>query len=357
MAAFLDVGMVRSLLRNGVEPFRQILPRVVRRRISVQLARLGASRLERELRELASGSHTIVAGPWLGEVGFELLYWVPFVAWFTERFNVDPERLLVVSRGGTASWYAPFAHRYRDVLDDVTPEAYQAAHRVRVREIGEQKQTSITAFERDLITRVADETGLGPARVLHPAKMYRVLRPFWWGHVDESWVHRRAKYRRHVAPDRAAVPQLPPSYSAVKFYFNDCFPATDSNRAFVRDTVQRLAQEGPVVSLSGGAALDDHGGCPVEGPGVIDLATGPAARNLHIQSTVVAHARTFVGTYGGFAYLAPFYGVPSTAYFDDAAGFARSHLRMAHSAFAAIGAGNLLDVRSVRDRGVGAAGA
>ena len=54
---------------------------------------------------------TIVAGPWLGEVGFELLYWVPFLRWFAERFHVAPERLLVVSRGGTASWYRPFAGR------------------------------------------------------------------------------------------------------------------------------------------------------------------------------------------------------------------------------------------------------
>jgi hypothetical protein len=30
-----------------------------------------------------------------GEVGFELLYWVPFLRWFAERFDVPPERLIV----------------------------------------------------------------------------------------------------------------------------------------------------------------------------------------------------------------------------------------------------------------------
>lgn len=319
----------------------------------MQLARADAWRLERNLGELASGTHTIVAGPWLGEVGFEILYWVPFLAWFAERFNVDPGRLLVVSRGGTASWYASFAHRYRDVLDYVTPEAFQAHHHARVREIGEQKQTRRTGFEREVIAKVAGEAGIGGDRVLHPSTMYRLLRPFWWGHMDESWVHQHTRYRRHTAVDRAEIPQLPSSYSAVKFYFNDCFPATERNRAFVQNIVTRLAQEGPVVSLSTGRALDDHGACAVAGHGVIDLArAGPPARNLHVQSTVVAHARRFVGTYGGFAYLAPFYGVPSTAYFGDAAGFARSHLRMAQSAFATIGAGDLLDVRSVIDDSV-----
>jgi hypothetical protein len=335
---------------------RSLVPRALRRHISVRLAQADARRIERELGQLAAGQDTIVAGPWLGEVGFELLYWVPFLAWFAERFDVDPDRLIVVSRGGTASWYAPFAHRYQDVLDYVTPEIYQSNHHARVREIGEQKQTRSTAFEGDLIGRVVAQAADRPARLLHPSMMYRLLRPFWWEHVNESWVHRHARYRRFQAPDRATVAQLPASYCAVKFYFNDCFPATESNRAFARDTVRRLAQEGPVVSLSGGAALDDHAAYSAQGDGVIDLIPGPASANLHVQSAVVAHARAFVGTYGGFAYLAPFYGVSSTTYYDDASGFARSHLRMAHSAFATIGAGNLLDVRSVRDRGVGNAG-
>ena len=33
-------------------------------------------------RGLVAQRETIVAGPWLGEVGFELLYWVPFLRWF-----------------------------------------------------------------------------------------------------------------------------------------------------------------------------------------------------------------------------------------------------------------------------------
>lgn len=329
------------------------MPRAIRRRIAVQLAQREGRRIEGELADLASGTHAIVAGPWLGEVGFEILYWVPFVAWFAERFAIDPGRLLVVSRGGTASWYAPFAHGYADVLDHVTPEQYHAQHHARVREIGEQKQTRETAFDRAVIAGAVARAGVPGSRVLHPSAMYRLLRPFWWGHVDETWVHRHARYRRYAAPDRAEIPQLPQSYDAVKFYFNDCFPATDENRAFVREVVARLAQEHPVVSLSAGAALDDHAACPVGVHGVIDLAgAGPPARNLHVQSTVVAHARRFVGTYGGFAYLAPFYGVPTTAYFGDASGFASSHLRMAQSAFDSIGTGTLFDVRPISGGGV-----
>src|SRR5215471_10592140 len=101
---------------------RQLVPRSVRHGLSVHIARVQAGRLDRDLARLAAGTDTIVAGPWLGEVGFELLYWVPFLRWFAEAFAVVPERLLVVSRGGTASWYRPFAAHYRDIFDYLTPE-------------------------------------------------------------------------------------------------------------------------------------------------------------------------------------------------------------------------------------------
>jgi hypothetical protein len=67
--------------------------------------------------------------------------------------------------------------------------------------------------------------------------------------------------------------------------------------------------------------------------------------NLALQTAVVAGADAFVGTYGGFSYLAPFLGVRSTAYFSDADGYSARHLLMARSALASIGAGHLIDVR------------
>src|SRR5687767_6209700 len=103
--------------RADVRPLRQFVPRTIRRGVSAQLARVQAVGIERDLEAIARGTHTIVAGPWLGEVGFELLYWVPFLRWFTGRFQVDPQRMLVVSRGGTSSWYRPFASGYREIFD------------------------------------------------------------------------------------------------------------------------------------------------------------------------------------------------------------------------------------------------
>jgi hypothetical protein len=175
--------------------------------------------------------------------------------------------------------------------------------------------------------------------------MYGLLRPFWWRHVDESWVHRHTRYDRLTTAE-PRIAGLPDSYVAVKFYFNDGFPATESNRAFVRDTVRELAQRTTVVSLTTGLALDDHGGAAVEDQRVIAPALRAApSRNLCVQSAIVAHATSFVGTYGGFAYLAPFHTVPSVAYYSDPGGFSLRHLSMARSALATLSSAHLLDVR------------
>jgi len=69
-----------------------------------------------------------------------------------------------------------------------------------------------------------------------------------------------------------------------------------------------------------------------------------AAHNLQLQSAVVARARAFVGTYGGFSYLAPLHGVPSIAYYSDENGFSRKHLEVARSALEKIGLRGLLQV-------------
>ncbi len=48
--------------------------------------------------------------------------------------------------------------------------------------------------------------------------------------------------------------------------------------------------------------------------------------NLQVQSAVIAHARVFVGTYGGLSYLGPFYGVPSIGLFSEESELVLAHL-------------------------------
>lgn len=311
---------------------RATVPRPLRIQTSLALGELASARLRHELAKLARGSNPIIVGPWFGEVGFELLYWIPFLAWFTDRFEVGPERLVAISRGGVNAWYRHLALRYCDVFDYLSPSDFARAQEDRTAELGEQKQTRPTAFERALLDKIRRDLSLGDAEVLHPSAMYRTFRQYWWGHASAAWVHRHTRYQRLLTSpawrDRQA------SYIAVKFYFNECFPATAANRAFVADTLSRLAREDRVISLSTGLQLDDHRACDAELARVDRLSgTVEPRNNLDAQTAIVAHARSFIGTYGGFSYLAPFYGVPSTGVYSREDGFSPRHLELAYGVF------------------------
>ena len=71
------------------------------------------------------GTGPIIVGPWTGEVGFELLYWVPFVRWLVSKFRLEPSRLVIVSRGGVSRWYGPLARQYVDIFSLLTTDQFR----------------------------------------------------------------------------------------------------------------------------------------------------------------------------------------------------------------------------------------
>jgi hypothetical protein len=305
-----------------------------------------ASAVQRHLSALAADSRPIVVGPWLGEVGFELLYWVPFLRWFAQEYGIPRERLLAVSRGGAATaWYGDFAGRTADALDFMSQDEFRRKNAGRTQSLGEQKQVAATPLEDEIVAAVHGREQRDTA-TLHPSTMYRLFAPYWWGHQPLDWVRR---FTRYAPATPAALPiELPAGYTAVKFYFNDCFRDTPENRRFVDDTIRQLSSEGPVISLSTGIHVDDHDPCE---PDVAAMRTIREVltpqNNLIVQSAIVARARRFVGTYGGFAYLAPLSAVPAISFFSEPGTFSLRHLELMRDVTRTTGRPELLQVRQV----------
>jgi hypothetical protein len=161
----------------------------------------------------------------------------------------------------------------------------------------------------------------------------------------------RARYQRIEPPRPGGLPPLPSRYVAARFYFSNCFPDTPENRAFVARVVETLAEHHEVVMLSPGFRPDDHvdyAAAPHQRIHSLDLSGNPT-ENLAWQSSIIAGADAFVGTYGGFAYLAPFCGIRSIAFYSDRNYFTY-HLGVAQRAFSDIGSAPLepIDVQTAR---------
>jgi len=332
-------------LRAAVRRQDAALRRLARRAGIEAELELTEQRVIERLDRMRRSPQPIIIGPWTGEIGFELLYWAPFVRWAVEKFDLPSERLVVVSRGGTASWYGLTNSRYVDVFSVATPDEF------RVRTEATKKQRGVSAFDRDVIRRARAALGGGATQLLHPALMYALFMPFWKDRAPLSRVLDHVRYRRIVPPQPAALPPLPARYVAVRFYFSNCFPDTADNRAFVSRVIETLAEHHDVVMLNPGFRPDDHADFSAAShPRVhaFDMS-GHAGENLAWQTAIMAGAEAFVGTYGGFAYLAPLCGVRSTAFFSDRNYFTY-HLGVAQRAFSEIGCDALetIDVRTIR---------
>lgn len=278
------------------------------------------------VRVVAAADGPIVLGPWLGEVGFELLYWIPFLRWVLVDVGMSRDRLVVVSRGGCAHWYADLADVYVELFDQMTPGELRVLNRERMAEQAAAgpdhglhrgqltaKQYGMTRAEREILRRV----GLERAAQLHPSLMFSLFRLYWRGRCRDLYDHCTRPVPMPRPPGVAASLALP--YVAVKFYSSQACPDRTGAGDTVRRLVDLIADLLPVVVLDSGESYDDHGSFALGGhPRVTTLHTAiDPSRNLALQTAVIAHASAFVGTYGGFAYLAPLLGVPTMALYAE----------------------------------------
>jgi len=287
--------------------------------------------LRKALRLVNSADPDVIVGPWTGEVGFELLYWIPFLNWLVAQ-GFDSRRMVVVSRGGAASWYQHLTSRYVDVLDVVSPAEFQA------QTAGPKKQFEGRGLDRQLVDEVRSRLQLAPdAPVLHPSAMYRLFQALWRRQASTELVESFTEYKPMRVANRplGSEVNLPSDYVTAKFYFSKAFPDSAKNRRAVTSLLQTISRDVPVALLRASTQLDDHLDIDVtSGSGIHVIDTHRVLNdNLAFQTRVIAGSRGFVGTYGGFSYLAPFLGVRSLSLFSRRDGFENHHLECANRVF------------------------
>jgi hypothetical protein len=309
-----------------------------------------ASRFERQVearvRRTAGSGRPLILGPWFSEVGFEVLYWVPFLRWLKAEHNWDPARVVAISRGGVRSWYGDLAGSYVEIFDCMDPGSFARRNLAR-REMadGSHKQLEMSALDRDILDEAKRRTGIRDAAVVHPSDMYLLLRNYWLGHRPISYVEERTRHAVRNVPDTFDLSSLPREYVAVKAYTAQSLPDTPRNRDVLRALIGHLASFTNVVTLDTGLQLDDHDDYRLDQhPRVFNLsALMTPGNNLELQTQVIARARAFVGTCGSLTWLAPLLGVPTVALMSDTR-FLHPHLYFARKAYLDTGAAGFATV-------------
>jgi hypothetical protein len=322
-------------------------------RLREQAAAFGDEwQVEREIAAVARGRGPIIAGPWLSEVGFEVLYWIPFLRWFEDRYRIDPGRVIAISRGGVGGWYGDLAARYVEIFDHLSPEEFGRRNRERHQreEAGGQKQTTIGPLDDALIAAARSVAGVKNGAICHPSLMYRLFSRFWYGNRALDLVTSRTRYVPLTAtPVNLGLPER---YVAATFYTGAALPGTPEARGALRELVRTAAARMPVVMLDTGMATDEHVDYLFRDiPNVLSLRDRLApATNLGVQTAAIARAQGFIGTCGSLAWLAPLLGVDTLAVYSEER-FLVSHIFFATQAYRQAGAARFdtLDLRSVTE--------
>lgn len=328
--------------------------------------RRDADAIDREIAAIAASRGPIVVGPWLAEVGYEVLYWIPFLRWFQDAFGLPPRRLVAISRGGMESMYREFAAGYVDIFDLLTPQQLAArnAQRRAREEGGGQKQSATSHLDDELIAGVRARLELGDAAVCHPSLMFRLFRNVWHGNLPFDLLWRRT---RHVAvgratrtgPARRALPPgIPDDFIAAKIYTGPALSTHEQTREALRAVVAQAATIAPVVLLEADLGVDEHRDFDLDGiANVISARSLMSPRtNLDVQLALIARARFFLSACGGLAWQAPFMGVPTVAIYDSDSLLA-PHLFVTRHAGALTGAAEFtsVDLRGLSRIGLGGA--
>lgn len=285
-----------------------------------------AQRFDLYCRHITATKRPIILGPWRSEVGFEALYWLPFLAGLIKRYGWTADRLVAFSRGGAGAWYG--CGQSADLYAFMPPETIRIHTLARMQRTGSVKQTGWDPWERHVVGLAAASLGLSQYHVIHPSWMYRLLAPYW---EDKASVRMLAKWLR---PDKMPAPALPSGltlpekFTAVRFYVRPTWEAHENVQLWTKQLVQKLSDKQPVILLNSAGRYDDHADLIApHGDRILDISKYLTPQNnLAVQSAVLAKASLYVGTYGGLSQLAVRLGVPTIACYTTWHSTALAHL-------------------------------
>lgn len=286
------------------------------------------------LKLCAESKKPLIFGPWLSEIGYEVLYWIPFIRNYCKNNLIDPKNIYIISRGGVSNWYSDFANNYFDAFEVISPNNLKREIDFKIKNCGGQKQNYLTDFEKLIVDEAKAYFKLEDAMLIHPGIMYSIFYSFWRGDFQVNQLLKLCQFNlfQSNCQIEAVVNSLPKDFIAIKFYFNNCFIESCESKTFIKNLITKLAEYNDIVVLDSGLELDDHYQADIiknERIHYIDEKIMTPKSNLAIQALVLSKARLFIGTYGGFSYMPIFYNVPSIGIFTHDNRFLQTHCDMA----------------------------
>lgn len=267
------------------------------------------------IKEIKNSNAPIVIGPFLMELGFELLYWIPFVTKLLAEIETKEKPIYVLGRGGSQNWYPIQDKVCIEVFDFWSESEFNSSASMRYKSFGNQKQIAPHFSEEILLENFSQLYGLKSFQVLHPSLMVLLLEFYWDSRYPVKWLTHFCDFEK-VQKEFVRSKNVKQFEVGFKFYSRESLESTNGFACCVRAFKSKF-KPGKSLHFLPQLNIDEH--TPfVEFIDSSDVICEPGIRNnLFVQSIELAKCKAFMGTYGGFAYLAQYLGVPTAAWEEN----------------------------------------
>ncbi len=261
---------------------------------------------ERAMAAAAEGHGLVVLGPWWDDPDTELLYWTPFLRWWRRHYQVEKERIVVVSSGGARPWYDGLVGQYFDLEELYDPGALADLDRSRREELAQRnKRFGVTEADRQIVKRLDRRLGFRGLKALPPWAMAVTFERYWSGHAGPAVLNARARPQALRIKEKRArqlLPGLPPRYVATG-------PPGEGSEAF-EALIRRVAAKTPVAVLAGPADAERATALAGSARGIQVVLLEPRSAKGTV-SAVLAGASGYLGPQGWMAHAAAALGRPA----------------------------------------------
>lgn len=289
----------------------------------------------------------IIIGPWFSELGFELLYLIPYLNYLTQ---IDEQlvNLTIVSRGGEIPLYQSLNWDYINSLAHYSEDEWDSLLSENWKIVGGLKQSKFTHIDGEILNKVITENNLNNGRlvVVHPSIFFGIFSPFW----------RQDFHVKSIIPvlNFPKIASVEPENKRIfmKFYSRPSLADTVQTKLKIQ-TILKTLIDYQIDFCTRQAYKDDHELIKVDCSkfnNVKEFQANNFRENLRIQLELMVKCSTAMVTYGGLSYFPLFYGHRVIAFYDNKTQYSQKHLQLAqHLALYNNASFTMMDINLISD--------
>lgn len=299
-----------------------VLPFLMEFDLGRRLHRVLLARQRKSWIRKSKHAEVVWFGPFVGEVGYELSYWIPWIRKFCSDLKLGESRIGIVTRGGAHVWYPDHAQSlelFHELSADEFRKIQSAEYPIKLRRL-----------EKQLIKQL----GISRFHIAHPREMHAAISEFRGNYCGIDTLD---DYFRFAGLSKTTIAKrverlvgfeevrTPTRYGSVRLYTNSLIGDETAVRQAWR-LIALAAKEFNLVDAGVKSRLDDHIAVVPEGETIErPLADCPLSLNLAMQTLVILRSSFLVSTYGGSSYIGLLLGIPTLAIEGGSAHQKNSH--------------------------------